>query len=266
MMKIAESEIAFILMGFNISMITSNIATSNYEERELAKEYLHKVQGPGCVIIIAGNSPGDFEYKKEVLQQIVEAEKGKSLDLVEDPRNAGGYIWRWTRPTGSIREVKFRANPSGIGAGMLSCSAEPYPLMYKYVGTMVMDKMNLIKRGLARLESADPFVLQLVENGHGGHGEFMVEGYDNPESRKAMETLSNKVIETGVNGCYGVPTSTWGDRLHDMFGPRASNYHLWLRKVKKTFDPNEASECSNYISGKEKPGDQPIKGFSSLSN
>ena len=262
MMKIGESEIAFILMGFNISMITSNFATSNSEEQELAKKYLGEVQGPGCVIIIAGNSSGDLEYKKEVLQQIVEAEKGKSLDLVEDPSNAGGFIWRWTRPTGSIREVKFRAGSTGVGGGTLSASAESYPLMHRYVGSLVEDKIDLIKRDLARLESPDPFVLQLVEHGHGGHGEFMVSGYDNPESRKAIEKFNKKVLETGVNGYYGVPTSTWGDRLHDMFGPRASNYHLWLRKVKKTFDPNEASEPSNYISAKENRKEPPLKGFS----
>jgi hypothetical protein len=36
-----------------------------------------------------------------------------------------------------------------------------------------------------------------------------------------------------------------------MYGPEAHNYHLLLRKIKKTFDPNAASEASNYITAKE---------------
>jgi hypothetical protein len=39
--------------------------------------------------------------------------------------------------------------------------------------------------------------------------------------------------------------------MHDMFGPSASNYHLWLRKIKKAFDPNGVSESSGYITAKE---------------
>jgi len=43
----------------------------------------------------------------------------------------------------------------------------------------------------------------------------------------------------------------WSDEIHDMYGPYACNYTKWLRKIKKTFDPNNASEPSHYISAKE---------------
>ena len=54
-----------------------------------------------------------------------------------------------------------------------------------------------------------------------------------------------------IEGRFGVPQHVWSDTLHDMYGPNAMNYHQLLRKVKKAFDPNQASEYSNYISVKE---------------
>jgi len=48
-----------------------------------------------------------------------------------------------------------------------------------------------------------------------------------------------------------VPQHVWSDKLHDMYGPHTMNYHRWLRQIKKTFDPNQASESSNYITPKD---------------
>ena len=47
----------------------------------------------------------------------------------------------------------------------------------------------------------------------------------------------------------GIPAQ--GDASHNMLGPQLSNYHLWLRKVKRALDPNVASDPSAYITPKE---------------
>ena len=64
--RVGESEIAFILMGFNTAMMASNIATNNDEDDAYLKQYTEMVQGPGFMIIIAGNSSRDFSFKKQV--------------------------------------------------------------------------------------------------------------------------------------------------------------------------------------------------------
>jgi glycolate oxidase len=254
MIQVGESEIALILMGYNVTMITGNIAISATENDELKKKYLDFVHGqPGFLIAIAGNSPGDFEYKKQVLQQIIDEYKGKSLDLVEDQQNEGGYLWRYLRPTSSMREVSTRTRlASHSGGGVVSQSADAFPLMHKYMRELAPIKADLMRKGLvSKNDSTDPFVLQLVEHGHGGHGEYVFVGEDKPEAAKAMENVIRQIYQMAISGCYGVPTSAWGDRMHDIFGPSASNYHLWLRKIKKTFDPNGVSEAGNYITAKE---------------
>ena len=68
------------------------------------------------------------------------------------------------------------------------------------------------------------------------------------EIARGINQGSNKI---SIEGHFGMPQHVWSDELHDMYGPHASNYHLWLRKVKKTFDPNGASESSTYISAKD---------------
>src|SRR4030042_261991 len=81
--RIGESEIAYELMGFNPAMAASNIATSNEEMVKLFKEFSGMVHGPCCMVIIAGDSPNDFEYKTKVLTQIAAETGGKSLEKLE---------------------------------------------------------------------------------------------------------------------------------------------------------------------------------------
>jgi len=64
---------------------------------------------------------------------------------------------------------------------------------------------------------------------------------------EARERVRNEFKEEPA----GVPFFVTGDQIHDIFGPPTSNYHLWLRKLKKAFDPNGASDSFGYITAKE---------------
>ena len=53
----------------------------------------------------------------------------------------------------------------------------------------------------------------------------------------------------------GAPFFVEGDRMHEMFGPHMNNYHLWLRKIKEAFDPNNIADGGFYIQpSKDKRG------------
>jgi glycolate oxidase len=256
MMKIGEAEIGFIVMGYNISMVLANMATSNIEERELASKWAPQVQGPGFIVAIAGNSAGDFEYKKMTLEKIVEKCQGKPLALFDDPKVAASFMYRYTRPTSSIRECfRYNGGPEGGGfaAGAISNSSDSYPLMNRFVQTLAPIKADYIKKGYLVEQSPHPPVMQIMENGHGGHCELLVQGIDT-SSTEAINEIGkfNDVIQkTLVEGHFGTGYAA-GNAEHDYFGPHTSNYHIWMRKVKKTFDPNAASDENFYISA----GDQ----------
>jgi glycolate oxidase len=245
--KIGMSEIAFEIMGFNPGMIASNIATSNVEDRKLLEEFTKQVQGPGSVVIIAANSARDYEYKTRVLQQIMEETGGKSLEPVEkNYRYNSGALWRCIRITASIRET---CRSTGCFAGEVG-GTDVFTLMATYINRSQPIKKDFIKRGLVRNDGLIPFV-QSVEHGHQGHAEVLNRYFQTKETADGVMEFMGAANEAAIKDHFGVPAHAWSDRSHDAFGPHACNYHLWLRAIKKTFDPNASSEPSHYISVKE---------------
>jgi glycolate oxidase len=246
--KIGESEIGFELMGFNVAMMAANVATSNEEDVRYFKQFTDSVQGPGFMLMLAGTSPRDFEYKKRVLQKIMDETGAWSLKPVEDPELGAGFLWRFIRTVGSIRET---ARASGCVAPVVG-GTDVFPLMTRYILRTSDVKRDLIKRGLSLDESIYPFI-QSIEHGHTGHGEILIRyAPTGPDSMDNVQGVVNREAnQRAVEGHFGVPHHVWSDGLHDMYGPHACNYHLLLRKIKKAFDPNQASESSNYITANQ---------------
>jgi glycolate oxidase len=246
--KVGESEIALELMGFNAAMASANIATSNEEDVRLFNEFSKYVQGPAFMIIIAGNSDRDFEYKTAVLKQIIAETEGQGVPkLLDDPKVAGGCLWRWTRASGSIREV-FRA--SGCFGGEVG-GTDSFRLMADYIIKTGKMKSDLIKRGLVYNDGTSPFT-QSFEHGHFGHGELLIRYMPSAETFKVLtQEFLVQANETAIKDHFGVPGHVFGDPAHDMYGSHCSNYHVWLRRIKKTIDPNGASESSHYITSKD---------------
>ena len=246
--KVGESEIALELMGFNAAMASANIATSNEEDVRLFKEFSQYVQGPTFMIVIAGNSARDFQYKTEVLKKIIAETDGKPVPkLLDDPKVAGGCLWRWIRSTGSIREV-FRV--SGCFGGEVG-GTDSFRIMADYIFKTGQMKGDLIKRGLVYDDGTSPFT-QSFEHGHFGHGELLIRYMPNAETHRVLtQEFLLQANETAIRDHFGVPGHVFGDPAHDMYGPHCSNYHLWLRRIKKTIDPKGASESSHYITNKD---------------
>jgi glycolate oxidase len=244
--KIGESEIAFEVMGFTPAMLASNIGTSNDEDFAYFEQFRKLVQGPCFQVIIVGNSPEDFEYKKQVLQQIMDETGGKSLKQVEDPKIAGAIMWRSIRITASIREC-FRAG--GPFTAVLG-GTHPFAEEVHYLEKVAEVKKDLIKKGLFR-DDGGKYLTWSHEHGHLGHAEMLLQFHPTPEVVEAMGFLQQSAVKIAVDTRYGVPHHLSG-AVHDVIGPHASNYHLWQRRLKQAFDPKEVSEPSGYISGKSK--------------
>ena len=242
--KIGESEIGFELMGFNVAMMAANAATCNEEDAKYFRQFTDSVQGPGFMIMIAGTSPRDFEYKRRVLQKIMDETGAWSLKPVENLELGAGFLWRFLRTVGSIRET---ARASGCVAPAVG-GTDVFPLMTKFILHTSDVKRDLIRKGLSLDESIYPFV-QSIEHGHTGHGEILIRyAPRSPDSIANVQgMLNHEANKRAIEGRFGVPHHVWSDELHDMFGPHACNYHLLLKKIKKAFDPNQASESSNYI-------------------
>jgi glycolate oxidase len=230
--KIGESEIAFELMGFNVSMVAANITTSNEEEEETFKRFSREVQGPGFFIIIAGNSAADFEYKKRVLQQIISEAGGKSLEPVEDPRIEGILLCQCIRISASIRET-FRAGGAFNSIPVMG----QRDLTIKWAIGAGKAKEPLIEKGLI-VDDGGAFFGWGVEQGHLGKTEIFCK-FDpsNPVAKKAVEGWQKEQTARAFKERYFA--STMGPQ--DEIGPALMNYNLWWNKLVKAIDPNGVS-------------------------
>jgi glycolate oxidase len=228
-LRLGENEIAFELMGFNISMVAANITTSNEEEEETFNRLNSEVQGPGFFIIIAGNSPEDFEYKKKVLEKIISEADGKSLKAVEDPRIEGILMCQCTRVSASIRET-FR-NGGAFNSIPIMGQRD---LTIRWAIGAGKAKEPLIEKGLI-VDDGGAFFGWGVEQGHLGKTEIFCK-FDplNPEAKAAVETWQKEQNSRAFKERYFA--STMGPQ--DEIGPALSNYHLWWQKLVKAIDPN----------------------------
>ncbi|HSW59015.1 MAG TPA: hypothetical protein VLH15_11465, partial [Dehalococcoidales bacterium] len=112
-------------------------------------------------------------------------------------------------------------------------------------------KEALIKRGLVYNDGTSPFT-QSFEHGHFGHGELLIRYLPNAETFRVLtQEFLVQANETAVRDHFGVPGHVFGDASHDYYGPHCSNYHLWLRRIKKMFDPADTSESTHHISNRE---------------
>jgi glycolate oxidase len=239
-LKIGEAEIAFELMGFCPSMVSSNITTSNEEDFATLDSFTKEVQGPGFMVIIAGNFDEDFEYKKKVLAQIIKETGGKSLKAVEDPAVESTLLFQCTRVSASIRET-FRAG--GMFSSMM-VQGQRYDNHVRWLEEAAVWKRELIKKGLVIADDGQQFGWG-EEQGHLGHTEIFCRynPYDEKSSKAVQEWLV-KVGQRALDGCFAVPAM--GVLPIDEIGKRVSNYHVWFGKLKKAFDPNGVGENTGF--------------------
>jgi glycolate oxidase len=245
---VGESEIGFQLMGFNAAMAASNIATNNEEDVKLFKEFSKYAKGPCFMIVLAGNSARDYDYKMKVLAQVIEKTGGQLIpNILDDPKVASGCLWRYLRSTGSIREV-FRA--TGCFGGEVG-QTDVFRLMADYISVSGKNKLDLIQQGIVYDDGFSPFT-QSFEHGHFGHGELLIRYMPTPGTFRVLtQGFGSQANEIAIRDHFGVPGHVFGDAPHDLYGPHCSNYHLWLRRLKQAFDPNNTSEASHYITNRE---------------
>jgi glycolate oxidase len=248
--KLGESEIAFQIMGFNIAMVAANMATSNPEDIKLLKQLRKGIQGRGFQVVLAGNSEADFEYKRRVLQQIMDEHHAKSLAPLEDPQIGAGFIWRCIRVSASIRECFRMRGPKAFG-GFIG-GTYPFAKEVRFYEKLAVLKQRLTDEGILHDDTAG-YIAWTHELGHIGHGETLLHTTEDarlPRAAAALEEMFTEAFNQSLETCYGVPGNVWGDAMHDKFGPHAYNYHLWMRKVKQAFDPDDLSDALCHITAK----------------
>jgi hypothetical protein len=219
-------------MCFNMAMVSSNITTSNEEDVATFERLRKLVQGPGFLLIIAGNSPEEFQYYQQVLQQILKETDGKSLEPVEDPKIAGTLLCQCIRVSASIRET-FRFGKASWGGFAVMGQRD---LTMRWLQEAGQRKGGAIEKGLAVDDGAAFFGCfgWGVEHGHLGKSEIFYRATEADGAAEAAAEWRKQTNMRALEGCFAVPMGL----PPDIVGPRISNYLYWLGKVNEAFDPN----------------------------
>ncbi len=250
-MKICESEIAMLLTIFSWPMISEGLSGSSDEAAELLAKLQEESKGKhGFIVIISSSDDLEFNYKEKVLAQIMSETGGEFLGYFEKGEIKREYFWTIIKVTAAVREV-FRASGRFLGAIGDSASL---PNSLRMMLDCVEFKKEYQQKGVIRKdEGLECIFATAYEHGHTGHAEQQAQvHHTGEEGWRALMEFSDRCEDLAIEKHYTAPVTVFGDRGHDKWGPHLCNYHLWLRKLKGTFDPKGVSEPAMYISAKER--------------
>jgi hypothetical protein len=256
--KLSESEICYICNRYGSTQLALALSDNNEEADELIDRLQKEIAIGGFIIVIAANSPEEFAYRNRVLQQIMEETEARSLPLVEEPRYQGLVMWRIIRASVASKEV-FR--PTGAFTTSFG-GLETIDFQVNRMDYAIELKKNLIAKGKIMARMEDFNWGNAYECGHISHIDNMIMAHPTPEGIEGMVEFTEEATKACVDPelkyhTGGPHLGVCGDVLHDAFGPANSNYHLWLRQLKKAFDPNGTAEANHYIT----PDDEYKSGY-----
>jgi len=200
-------------------------------------------------IVMAGNTPDEHKYQVKVLDKILEETGGKISPVGEDPT------------------FKKRDFLTMIKACFIPRLAFRLTGTFQVDGMIGMDTQDAASLGLKVNEGhRDKYARMgvIMEDGtlnswgvsfEGTHFALFECGQQysaiNMESIKGRQQMENEGFEI----CYKTPFSfSWVARCEEFLkriGPTCCNFHDWMRKIKKNFDPNCVSDPMNYIPAEE---------------
>jgi len=244
MLRLEEEEISFMcsyLSGFAVMAIFSNSIESLMDKIPIGQ-----MKAP-LVVIITARTKREFAYKQKVMDFLLNKFKIENIiGKIYTPKpifyaealrsNLGlhGFI-----ATGGFQSSKGVADTAAV---CLRSTKSNIPL-----------KQEFIKKEAIANDFGEGTWMTSYESGHYFHMESPTMFDQTEESSvKGMAEYMEKSNQLDLLKHLGAPFFVEGTRMHELFGPHMSNYHIWLRKIKETFDPNNISDSGFYISPQNK--------------
>lgn len=250
MYKIAESEIAYVLQKTGGATWQGAFTTTSNNEywEEWQKGELQTLDSCLCVLL-AANSTREHEYQVKVLERIIDETEGEVIPLGEKPTFKNRDFLQTIKVCHIPRQA-FRL--TGSFTDTFTFGVETMDSCLPGVTTEADLKKPYIESG-ALLDNggADDIHRLPYEGGHYGACEGLA-AFDptDEESIKGVMHLGRVGLERAIQTPLSIGFFAHMPRLSKL-GVAMSNYHLWLRKVKKAFDPDAVSDSSFYISAEE---------------
>ena len=241
--RFEEEEVGFMCYYASTAAV---VASFSRAREEMASQYaIHTRLKRPLTVMVTAVSEREFEYKKKVVGGLIEETGGKDYTPKLKIRNVS-YAEALRCLLGFHGFLVSGAFQSVFG-GMDTISLAV---------TMAQKNVPLKKQYIARKVIADDagegVWATTYEHGQMAHCE-MPTMYDatDPKSILGMAEYATATDEMAITEHLGTPFFVQGDKQHEWFGPHCMNYHLWMRKIKETFDPHNTADPGFYISSKK---------------
>jgi glycolate oxidase len=248
MNKIGSAGIALALHksggpGTHGHCVTGN--NNEYYEKRLKGEL--EIPWISFSIVLAAANEEEHEWQARVLDKILAETGGKIVPLGEDP------TWKKRDILTMIKACfipRLALRPTGTFAvdGMIGMDTTGAMALGLTVDEQQRNKW--VKKGII---TDDGTLNNWAITYEGSHFALFECGYQ--FSSIDVDTIKgyNEMMAEGFDICYKTPFNlSWavfGEAEMPRIGPACGNHHLWMKKIKKAFDPNTVSDPSMYISG-----------------
>jgi glycolate oxidase len=244
-LKISEADIAFAMHktggpGSHGAIIVG----SNNEYVEKYNE-LKDIPWASFTIVMAGNSKEEHDWQVKVLNQILEDTGGRIMPVGELP------IFQKRDYINMIKGCFIPRNAFRT-AGSFACPLQGQEAIDHCAFALNKDgefREKYDEKGLLFNDGTNNMWGVAFEGGHFGLYEcgHLFSPIDEG-SWKAAADMMQEGREISLKSPLSLSWSTFGSPVVKEVGPYISNFHEWMKKIKKTFDPNNASDPSGYIS------------------
>ncbi len=239
-----ESEITFAC--FHHCAFATGIVFSHYKTMLKKMPPALFFKNP-LFVIIASRFASEYTYKKKVMEKIIKDTGGKTISDK-----------RFTKIP-NISYAEFLRSLFGFHAFLVGTSfqsthgsAEAIGMVAKMMEKNIPLKKQYIKSKMLANDRGKGTWATSFEHGHYYHAE-MPSMFDSGDidSVEGMKEYLDKCNRLDLTEHLGVPFFIVGDKSHEQFGPECSDYHIWLRKIKESFDPQNHSDPGFYISSQK---------------
>jgi len=224
------------------------MAKSNKELEEIWATGYYQEKFSNCLaFIMDASSPREMEYREKCLRKIVEQYGGEIL--TEDERSQSTRFVHALHGANAVKSTfstgSFHSAPN---------AEESLDLVLKACELGLELKEEYAKKG-AILDDGDSSWIAVLETC--AHVETVAR-YDpaDPDSVKAFAEYcwraGDLFLEHNLDdSSYTVFRGPGKPKHFDIAGPKCLNYHEWIGRIKKAFDPNLVGEPSCYPTAKD---------------
>lgn len=232
--KLGEAEIASSVQKFfylPLALMMTDSADSFWEIWDYIK---HEMKIP-LVVHLAPNSVREMAYEEKILEDVVKETGGKRV-----PADIEGW---WEKHMDFFMVLGTLQRTLRLGGGWMpiKLGADSTEHIFE-VGKSVSEFIYDFTETGKIFDAPDNYQIVPMEYAHFAHIELLfMWDRTNPEAGKGVAEFRQASRSTDISHHYHGETLGCLNANTELMGPLYDNYHIWLRKIKESFDPKNIS-------------------------